>query len=330
MPLKHLKRVARKTARKLAATAAPLLFKHYFTAEPRERVSWKGKRAAVTISFDPDYPEDVHAIPKLLEQLDSFGFRASFACVGKWIEVFPRIHDKILDAKNEIINHTLTHPNNELLNPHEFFNDLDERRMEEEIAGFERVCKKLLGCKPVGFRSPHFGDLHSQTVYEILERRSYLYSSSTNLTRTESRGFPYHPSKKNFLEKAKLENARFEKKASFEKVENFENLRVGYKLLELPLMSCPEHFFPVFDSWHCFHAFPPAHFKKGEFARLFARAIDYALEYGIHANFYFDPRDVFDLKDFTRALEFLSEKRKELWIVPSFEIARFWADKRKR
>ncbi|NYZ78203.1 hypothetical protein H0N96_02260 [Candidatus Micrarchaeota archaeon] len=45
MPLKHLKHVARRTARKLVSTAAPLLFKHYFGAEPHERVSWKGKKA---------------------------------------------------------------------------------------------------------------------------------------------------------------------------------------------------------------------------------------------------------------------------------------------
>ncbi len=302
MSLKALKHVTRRTARKLVSAAAPLLFKHYFGAEPRERVSWKGKKAAVTISFDPDYPEDVHGIPKLLEQLDSFGFRASFACVGKWIEAFPKIHEKILEAKCEIINHTLTHPNNELLNPDEFFNELDERKMEEEIAGFERVCKKLLDCKPEGFRSPHFGDLHSQSVYNVLERRGYLYSSSTNLTRTESRGFPYNPSKKDFLKKTKP----------------------AYSLLELPVMSCPQHYFPVFDTWHCFRASPPAHFKKGEFPRLFARAVDYALEYGIYANFYFDPRDVFDLKDFTRALQLLNERKKDLWIAPSVEIARFW------
>jgi hypothetical protein len=92
-------------------------------------------------------------------------------------------------------------------------------------------------------------------------------------------------------------------------------------------MSCPQHYFPVFDSWHCFRASPPAHFKKGEFARVFARAVDFALKYGIYANFYFDPRDVFDLKDFTRALQLLSEKKRELWIAPSVEIAKFWKNR---
>jgi len=313
MPFKSIKRIARKTARGAVALAAPLLFKRYFVQGglASKRFNWKGKRAAATISFDLDYPEDVQCVPALLEQLEPFGFRASFACVGRWVEAFPRVHEKIVDARCEIINHTLTHPNNELLNPNEFFNKLGAREQESEIAGFERVCKKVLGVTPRGFRAPHFGSLNSQSVYEILARRGYLYSSSTNLTRTASRGFPYAPSKKDFRKKTPP----------------------CYDLLELPLMSCPRHYFSVFDSWHCFRASPPAHHRKGEFSQVFKEAIDVARRYGVYANFYFDPRDVAGTREFERALGFLGERKKDLWVAPSAEIAEFWkkeAEKRKK
>jgi hypothetical protein len=92
-------------------------------------------------------------------------------------------------------------------------------------------------------------------------------------------------------------------------------------------MSCPRHYFSVFDSWHCFRASPPAHHRKGEFSQVFKEAVELARRYGVYANFYFDPRDVCGLKDFERALEFLGERKKDLWVAPSADVAEFWKKK---
>lgn len=283
-----------------AALAAPFLWRKFFHG--MKKPAWpNGAKTAVTVSFDPDYPEDVKSIPVLLEWFNGVGFKGSFACIGRWIEKYPRIHQRILDEGHEIINHTYDHPNNELLNAEQFFNTMSEKQQEQEIAGFEATAKKVLDYRPVGFRSPHFGDLHTQSVYTILERRGYAYSSSTNMTATNSHGLPYRPSKKNFRKKDEQN---------------------GYHLLELPMVACPEHFFPVFDTWHCYRTKPPAHQKDGQFGALFRKAIQMAETHGNHANFYFDPRDVARRKEFQECLEWLKKRR--VWVVPSRNVADYW------
>lgn len=291
-------------ARKAVAVAAPLLWKKYFHGAMR--TSWPSGRVPVTISFDPDYPEDVEAIPTLLELLGSFGWKTSFACIGRWIEKYPRVHQQILDEGHEIINHTYSHPNNELLNDKQFFNKMNEAEQEKEIAGFEATAKKILDYAPVGFRSPHFGDLHTQSVYNVLERRGYAYSSSTNMTVTDSRGLPYRPSKKSFHK---------------------TDADGGYGLLELPMVACPDHFFPVFDTWHCYRTRPPAHPKDGQFVRLFRKSVELAERHGTYANFYFDPRDVAHRREFQDALYWLKER--DVWVAKSQDVAAFWAGRKK-
>ncbi len=290
----------KRVLRHAVSLAAPLLWKKFFHGRPPN--PWLNRRIPVTISFDPDYPEDVEAIPKLLELFGTFGWKTSFACIGRWVEKYPRIHHAILDQGHEIINHTFDHPNNELLNSKQFFNKLSEKEQEEQIAGFEATAKKILDYTPVGFRSPHFGDLHTQSVYAILERRGYTYSSSTHWTVTNSQGRPYRPSKTDFHRKD-------------------ENN--GYRLLELPMASCPRHYFPVFDTWHCYRTQPPAHPKAGQFKTVFQEAVTLAQKNQAYANFYFDPRDVVDNPDFEESLVWL--KNKDVSVGRSDHVAAEWA-----
>ncbi|MBI4361410.1 polysaccharide deacetylase family protein [Candidatus Micrarchaeota archaeon] len=289
----------KKLLRRGAAWAAPLLWRKFFHGGTKP-VWPHGKKAAVTVSFDPDYPEDVQSIPRLLEIFNGAGFKSSFACIGRWIEKYPRVHHQILDEGHEIINHTYSHPNNEFLNAEQFFNKMPEKEQEQEIAGFEATAKTVLDYTPVGFRSPHFGDLHTQSVYNVLERRGYAYSSSTNMTVTDSHGLPYRPSKGNFRKKD-------------------EN---GYNVLELPMVACPEHFFPVFDTWHCYRTQPPAHPEDGEFSRLFKKAITLAERHGTYANFYFDPRDVAHRNEFQECMDWL--KGRCVWVASSRDVAHYW------
>ena len=90
----------------------------------KARNYWNGKKAALTISFDCDYPEDIEAIPRLLQMLTNYEFKASFACVGAWIQKYPKEHAMILEHGHEIVNHTYSHPDNELLNPGRKFREI--------------------------------------------------------------------------------------------------------------------------------------------------------------------------------------------------------------
>ncbi|MBI2445150.1 polysaccharide deacetylase family protein [Candidatus Micrarchaeota archaeon] len=318
----------RKAQRGAARLAAPWLFRRYFSKGRKTRTPWaQGKRFCVTISFDYDFPEDVQAIPELLELLESYEVPASHACIGKFVEREPGLHRKILERKDEIINHTYSHPNNETFNPDRFFNKMPEAEQEEEIAGFEKVAHDLLDYQASGFRTPHFGNLHTQSVYDILERRRYRYSSSTTMTTTESWGQPYRPARKDFHQRGKPADTqknrnngqRENAKESGHDAESADQATSAYRLWELPMMACPEHYKPLFDSWHCFRSQPPAHAHDGDFFRLFGKSVALAEEYGTYLNFYFDPRDVVHLKDFERSLALLKEK--DAWLAKSEDVA---------
>lgn len=278
-----------------ASLVAPAAWSHYLRKNPRK---WpRGAKCAVTVSFDYDYVSDVAYIDELCELFDSFSLPSSHAVVGKYVEHFKRDHQKLVDRGDEIINHSYSHPDGPL-NDAEKFNELGAKRMEEEVAKCESACKKILGVKPVGFRTPHFGNLHTQKIYDVLEKRGYLYSSSTNLTTTQSRGMPYFPSKKNFH-------------------------RLGephYSVLELPVFSCPVHYYPVFDSWHCFES--RAHYAHGEFHKTFLKALHLAESHGSYLNLYFDPHHVANTKDLEQILD--SAKRSGAWVATSGEVAKWW------
>lgn len=288
--------------RRLTSFLSPFLFNRYFS-NINKKLDWNGRKAAFTISFDCDYPEDVLAVPKLLKLLREYKIKSSFACIGKFVELYPDIHKKILKEGHEIINHTYSHPDG-YWNKGKSFHEISFDEQVSEISKFDAVCKKLLGYKPVGFRTPHFGKSHVNMVYKIISDNGYLYSSSTNLTNTQSYGFPYKPSKNDFKRISKA----------------------AYGVLELPLLSCPQHYFSVFDTWHCFRSNPGAHTKPGEFLKLFIRSLEIALNHGIYVNLYFDPRDIIRLREFERCLELLSSKKKEIWIDSSDNIIKFWRE----
>ncbi|MDD4983830.1 MAG: polysaccharide deacetylase family protein [Candidatus ainarchaeum sp.] len=286
----------RKFARKVIKPISPIMLNNYFSKNQS-----KLKESIFSISFDCDMPPDMGVLPNLLELLNSYNIKSSFACIGKWIEKYPRIHRKILDDGHEIINHTYSHPNSVFNN--NFFNKITQKEQNREIVKFEELCKKYFDYKPVGFRTPHLGNLHGQFVYPLLEELGYLYSSSTMLTRTKSYGLPYYPSKTNFLESSNQ----------------------NYSVLELPLMVCPEHYFPLFDSWHCFRSNPPAHAKSGDFVDVFKKAVKIIKKHNAVGTFYFDPADVANCKSFEDSLEFLCENK--IKVKTCEEVAKSWVKK---
>ena len=176
-----MKSLIKKTIRLGAKLAAPLLYAKFFLHK-KSPLS-KGR---VCLTFDLDLPKDYEKTPALLDQLSAFSFHGTFGIIGKWLERYPRVHKRMLDEGHEIMNHTYSHPNNEVFNPDRYFNQLSVAQQEAEVIGFEKTCHRILGYKPVGFRTPHFGDLNTESIYGILEKRNYLYSTSAMMTRTRS------------------------------------------------------------------------------------------------------------------------------------------------
>jgi peptidoglycan/xylan/chitin deacetylase (PgdA/CDA1 family) len=227
----------------------------------------------ITISFDCDSAKDVKALPLLLETLSSFEVKASFACVGKLIEKYPKEHQLIIENKNELINHTYTHPFSEALGSHKRFDRLTMEEQKEEVIRCHRVCKTTLNYEPVGFRIPHFGIQYTDTIYSILSEIGYSYSSSILAVKSPTYGVPYTVN----------------------------------EIVEFPLITCPRHPYQAFDTHHAFRSKITAH-KEEKFYEVFTKLIEFGIKRRMFINMYFDPQDVMHLNDFERCLEYLKDR----------------------
>jgi peptidoglycan/xylan/chitin deacetylase (PgdA/CDA1 family) len=254
--------------------------------ENKKKKLWKNKKACLTISFDCDYPRDVEAMPAIIKTLHKYKFKTSFACVGNWIEKYPGEHKMILDYGHEIVNHTYSHPDNEILNPGRRFKDISRAEKLEEISKCHDICRKTLNYEPIGCRIPHFGNLFTDEIYGILSELGYKYSSSTMITNTISKELP-------FMAKDGI--------------------------YEFPLTTCPKHPFTVFDTWHMYNSdrlfYNLLHGKKDEYVSLFKYLIDLAVYIGSYINIYIDPYDVQNIKGFDALLNYLKEKEEDIWVA---------------
>jgi len=243
--------------------------------------NWNGKKVCLCLSFDCDHTKDILSLRPLLDILSAYSFKASFACVGKFIEKYPKEHRRIIENGHEIVNHSYTHPNNEELNPAQKFDELTGSQKIMEIEKCHMACKNILGYAPVGFRTPHFGNLHTEDVYGVLREVGYKYSSSMSAIKTSSCGFPF----------------------------------VKNGIVEFPLSNCPKHSFAVFDTWHSLERGNKKHIRKEEFYRLFKSLVESGVNNNAYVNVYFDPQDVVDLKDFKLILEYIEGKKDDIWVA---------------
>lgn len=283
------KRQSINTLKKYIVTSIfPGLYLRWMYEHNRGQREWNGKQSCFTLSFDCDHTEDIQALPSLLEILRLYPFKASFACIGKFIERYPAPHRMIVEAGHEILNHTYSHPDSEELNPNHKFNELSVEQQTKEIEECDRISKAILGYSPTGFRTPHFGNLHTESVYSILEKLGYRYSSSTPITKSPSFGLPF----------------------------------LKQEIWEFPVSACPRHPFGVFDTWHSLQRGRKRHVKKREFYRLFRELIDLGIDTNSYINVYLDPQDVVGLKDFSHMLDYLRQKESNIWIVPYKDIVK--------
>lgn len=253
--------------------------------------NWHGRRAAFTLSFDVDYRADVEALPALWRMLAPFPFRASFACIGMWMEQYPEPHRALAAEGHEIVNHTYSHPDNEELNPDRTFNALPQAEQRAEIARCHLVCQDNLGIGPTVVRIPHFGNLQIDRVYPILRELGYQCSTSTLAVHGDSFGLPFE---------------------------------TGEGILEVPVSTCPDHPHTVFDTWHCYRTPGGWHQRRGEFVSLFRWLLETGIETGGYINVYFDPRHCVATSDFRQALQVVRDHLSDLWVTGYTGLTEFW------
>jgi len=247
--------------RKIINQFMPFAFYRFIASIPRLPIDKKNPEDVFfTLSFDCDLWEDYDAMPILLRALKKRSIQASFACIGRWIEKLPDIHKQMIEDGHEIVNHTLTHPENKYFNPDREFIELSYLEKQEEIVLFDETTWKTLGYKAVGFRTPHFGSNHSTDVYSILRNADYSYSSSQIAIESDKLGEPH---------------------------------RIN-TVWEFPLSIDPGNPFTCFDTWSCFKGPFGSHTDETEksFFNHLKIALQTGLDKRLYTNVYFDPSDI--------------------------------------
>ena len=255
---------------------------------------WNGRRSCLLLSFDVDFPEDVDALPQIVDQLSALNGRASFAVVGRWVEDYPDEHRAIVEGGHELVNHSYSHP--ELVNaPGRFVSrreDLNDRKWEAlsieergaEIERCQRVVAETLGVTMTGFRAPHFGNVDPRPLYPILNNLNLHYSTSMLAPRGRKLGLPV----------------------------------MEGDVVEIPVSTCPLHPLSSLDTWHGLYAHGGWH--KDNFGEILSKRLHTAHASGGITNIYLDPKDVGRI-DMTPVSEALATLGDDCWVTSYHEFA---------
>ena len=253
--------------------------REFYRAQGELAAGKPGTGPCMSLSFDVDYPEDAESLPEVCSFLDKLGLKASFAVIGRLVKSHHDLHRVVLDAGHEIINHTYSHPENELLHPSQQFDDLSAQEQKEQILQCHRVCQDLLDVSPQGFRAPHFGNVGGRQFYETLAGLGYRFSSSLTSAASPGFGLPFG---------------------------------TEHGIWEFPVSCCPRHPFAVLDTWHSFRKPRARHSGAGQFSALVGELLELVSQNRGYLNLYLDPRDLVEFEEVRLAVEVLASGKDKI------------------
>ena len=122
----------------------------------------------VSLTFDAAWSAD--DTDDIVRLLDSYGVKATFFCVGTWVEAHPDAVKKLHDAGHEIMNHSDKHPH--------ITNISEEKFIEDTLTCNERI-KAITGVEPTLYRGP-YGEYDNKTVAAIEKLGMYYIQWSAD------------------------------------------------------------------------------------------------------------------------------------------------------
>jgi peptidoglycan-N-acetylglucosamine deacetylase len=173
-------------------------------------------------------------IPHVLDLLDELELKITFFIVGKDTESEEnrKYLRMITERGHEVGNHSYNHES--------WLQSYSYEEIEKEIISAEEAIEKATGQKPWGFRGPGF--CWSLDLLKVLEKRGYLYDSSTLPTYLGPLARMYYFSKSGLSKEEK--RARKELFGKFS--EGFRKLKPYYfhlggvsKIMEIPVTTMP-------------------------------------------------------------------------------------------
>ena len=109
----------------------------------------------VSLTFDAAWSaEDTDDIIRLLK---SYDVKATFFCVGTWVEANPDAVKKLHDAGHEIMNHSDKHPH---------ITGISETKFIEDTLSCNERIKAITGIEPTLYRGP-YGEYDNKTIAAV-------------------------------------------------------------------------------------------------------------------------------------------------------------------
>ena len=179
-------------------------------------------------------------VPHILELLEELNLKLTFFIVGQdaAFEYNHKYLRMIADAGHEIANHSFKHET--------FLHLYTRQELEDEIDNAHKMIKAATGREPKGFRGPGF--TWSETLFEVLAARGYIYDSSTwpTIIGPLARWYYFRTSKLTASERKERKELFGRFSDGFMKLKPyFLKFKKNGRLLEIPVTTMPLFRIPI-------------------------------------------------------------------------------------
>jgi peptidoglycan-N-acetylglucosamine deacetylase len=140
------------------------ILENVFQTSPEEVIFCVDTREKVlSLTFEVSTGEEY--IEEILDILGRHGIRATFFLIGRWVDEYPELTQKIA-AKHEVGNHSYSHPH---------LPELSSRELLSEFEKFRKSLENALGeAAHIPYFRPPFGELDERAISLALEEGSMV------------------------------------------------------------------------------------------------------------------------------------------------------------
>src|SRR2546423_14893831 len=146
------------------------------------------RRAYFLLSFDCDTDRDIAVAELVHGRLQKLGVTPVYAVPGELLQRGAKVYRTIADSGAEFINHgyrehTIFDPVTDQYVSTVFYHRLTPEAVAEDVRRGDAIVSEVLGRRPIGFRTPHFGTYRGRRRLEwlhgVLAGLGYRFSTST-------------------------------------------------------------------------------------------------------------------------------------------------------